>query len=184
MLALVLPVGCAGHGLATNTAALMANTDPEDPAVLRAVLEDFAKGDDSLTREKNSVLLIVAESTPLSEESAKWIVNNPGENCKNRQQFRESLLEHRSSVLLAPILPSSPLWRVASTKEAKSSVFDLAPSVKNLINVSAPAYSTDRQSALVVVNFLWSIHDAQRTYVLSRKEGVWRISCSDSFYAV
>jgi hypothetical protein len=98
--------------------------------------------------------------------------------------FREPLRQRRGSIELAPVLPTSPAWRIATPKEAKASGLDLGSKVKNRIGFTTPVYTTDGNSALVIGYFLWSIHSAQRTYVLSRQSGSWRLSCTDSVYFV
>jgi hypothetical protein len=175
-----LLLGCSAHSdSASANTSTQTNTD--DPRVLKAVLEEFAASKDTFTSDKGVVLLFDTDSVAIPARDAELLLQHPGKNCPDLSRFRSSFLTRSTSVKLRPELPPGMAWRLATAEEAKSPT-GLPPHLKPLIRASAPAYDARRESALVMLYFPWSIHAAQRTYVVAKRANSWHVVCNDSTY--
>ncbi len=101
----------------------------------------------------------------LAREAAKNVVQ--------RQDDRDDLARYR------PIDKRIVVWDAqrAETKQRRRDVFG-----PQIFTAHTPGFSTDKQIAMVRVDFPWSIHSGYSTYVLTRKDGEWVVLVRLSFF--
>jgi hypothetical protein len=178
------PLSCEQAGR-TDTCASYSELQT-DQTVLRAALQHFAERTDTSSMNENGVLLIAARSMPVDARQADSVTAEPFENanCKNRQSFRDSLLERNTRERrVAGFVGKSSRWRVVSGDDEPALPIGVsADDVKTSLRLSFPAYRPHGRAALVRFLFTWSIHSAEAIYMLEQHGNGWRVSCSDLFF--
>lgn len=169
-------------GLTTGcTPARMSTAD--DAEIYAVVLEEFAARDDTMLMGEGTILI-----APQSKGSVPEQTRLPSEidagRCKHLAALHAELL--RRNAVDAPIasaIAPTPKWRIASKQELETPFYMQYKTTRTIVRFKQPAISADRAKALLSLRFLWSEHAADATYVLERRDGDWRIACSElQFY--
>jgi hypothetical protein len=155
----------------------------DDKAVLEVVLTAFAETDDSAL-SKGGTILVHPDSAVLDDLAPYDVEEADDPGCSGLEEYEPSLVSRNStSVPIAPVLPTSAHWRVASGREVGTPFFLLdRDSIKTKIFLALPAYSRDRTRALVRFGFLWSQHAATAAYFVTKGKAGWEVRCDGRVY--
>lgn len=183
---LAVLAGCTAKPEAGGATGKGAGTFSDDAAVVLAVLQDFAESPSARNADKSTLFVVPAESNPVSADWIEWLSSHPGQTCGDFSRYRNALRSRASGVLdLAPLIPESNSWRIATAEESELHVIELSQrKIANRLLLSAPAYATDGSSALVHISFLWSIHAATGEVIVTKEEAGWRVTCRDVLYTL
>jgi hypothetical protein len=184
LLVVVVP-GCATNAVVEGPAEPQVEQLPNDAEVIGSVLRYFAASEDAGLTHRERVFIVYPHSKLASFESVDWTVATL-KKCGDLSGFRESWHARANGIFdLAGVLPNSTVWRIASPKELGLGMSGLYQrKIATGVQVFAPAYDASGTSAAVPVSFLWSVHMAYGVFIATQKDGAWRVSCSDVFYAL
>ena len=167
--------------------AQQANDVPtkEDLAIIEIVASHFSARSDTLPYDKNGILLIRGDTPQLSRYSnSEQIVKLGKERGVDLPPQLVSALIKRNqkTVSLKGLLKEQKSFRLATNQETSKPIWDLRskkqPPIKTLASFALPAYSPDHSQAIVRLEFNWSIHSADATYLLTKEKNSWKIISS------
>lgn len=106
--------------------------------------------------------------------------------------FLALVSRNTKSTAASDLLPQSTKWFVirAGEEDKINPAWPPPPGVekrkpiKTLVTLTKPAYSSDGLTALVFLDFAWSIHGADARYVLRRESDRWVVACSQLLFSV
>jgi hypothetical protein len=164
---------------------LTACSNARDQAVVSTVLDDFTSRSD-VSLPSAGITLIAAETEPWSAEKYRYFNFDPRrDTCGvSSQVVEQHFARNVGSESAGWLVQSRDRWRLATLAELDSlddGVPTLLPyreEVRTSASISWPTYSADGSSALVLVHFRWSIHDAVAHYVVEGSGLHWKVRCS------
>jgi hypothetical protein len=174
----------AGLALSASAGAVDTSTDR---AVVAAALDHFAGRTDAHFYDATAKLAIWPRTEKVRGANFGYEYFNQAEgHCSVARPLYDAFLRRNAtSRTVGSLLSDSEKWRRVRPSEEKtiSPAFPPPPGVerppiKTLVALTQPAYSEDGARALIVLNFVWSIHGAEARYVLMRSNEKWVVDCS------
>ena len=170
LLTLVLLTGCS---------------NARDQAVVSAVLDDFTSRSD-VSLPSAGITLIASETEPWSAEKYRYFNFDPQrDTCGvSSQVLEQHFARNLRSESAGWLVQSHDRWRLATLAELNSlddsiaTLLTYSAEVRTSASISWPTYSADGNSALVLVHFRWSMHDAVAHYVVEGSGLRWKVGCS------
>ena len=173
--------------------AASASADAVDRDVLVAVLKHFGARTDAHFYDATAKLAIEPKTQQMKDGETWYQYINEGEgNCAIPKPLYLSLVTRNAKPAAASdLLPKSTKWFFVRPSEVDKINPAFPPPgvekrtpVKTLVTLTKPAYSSNGLTALVFLDFVWSIHGANARYVLRRETDRWVVACSQLFFSV
>jgi hypothetical protein len=173
--------------------AASACADSVDREVMVTVLENFGARADAHFYDLSAKLAIAPTTQQLRDGETWYQYINQGEgHCSiPKPLYLDLVTRNAKPAAASELLPKSTKWFLVTPSEMDkiNPAFPPPPGVartpvKTLVTLTKPAYSSNGLTALVFLDFVWSIHGANARYVLRRESDRWVVACSQLLFAV
>lgn len=153
----------------------------DDQAVVSVVPHDFAEWKEVTFGNRDGMLALDPFSTELSSQTLLDIrkLIRPISGEVSDKLIAAFLERNKSMATIAPLVVGSPWARIETSARDDEPFPKLPDWAKATGSLTMPGFNANRTQALIQISHSWSIHGAVITYVLSNRDGKWRIDAKD-----
>jgi hypothetical protein len=154
-----------------------------DTAVLTVVLSHFSSRRDTWPANPKGYTAIEPQTKTVATQIRTSDFLEQLHDTRRRaplEAVSDFIRRNQHSNSIPALLASTARVQVLTREQAKGdSIAMLKPDIAHLVTAYNPGYTRDGKTALVRLEFNWSIHSAYATYLVQKREEGWSVAASE-----